>query len=173
MSVNELIAVVPPPTHPVDPGTDLLRQQVEEKLGLRLPQDIIDFSLTYGTGTFSHGQFWVFNPFSRWYYSNIEEVCRLFRKLRRDEGPGRFPYNFHPERPGLLSWGSESNGHEMFWLTEGEPNAWPIILYDRVSFERWDLSVTTFLAKFFKCEISCILLGEDTQRRLHPEFDPG
>ncbi|WP_395297011.1 hypothetical protein ACF9IK_28910 [Kitasatospora hibisci] len=48
------------------------------------------------------------------------------------------PYPVHPEPGGLLSWGSNLNADQFFWLTEGkDPDAWPVVAFYR-SLEEWD-----------------------------------
>ncbi|MFJ5123439.1 hypothetical protein [Kitasatospora sp. NPDC088548] len=48
------------------------------------------------------------------------------------------PYPVHPERGGILSWGSNLNADQFFWLTEGEdPDSWPVVAFYR-SLEEWD-----------------------------------
>ncbi len=44
------------------------------------------------------------------------------------------------------------------WLTKGEADHWPIILkrHDDV-YEEWKMSLTSFLAKAFRNEITCII----------------
>jgi hypothetical protein len=47
----------------------------------------------------------------------------------------------------------------MFWLTEGEPDNWPTVVMSRHdgAFERWNMPMTSFLAKIIKGEIACIV----------------
>ncbi|MFC9329529.1 hypothetical protein [Kitasatospora sp. NPDC057015] len=48
------------------------------------------------------------------------------------------PYPVHPEPGGLLSWGSNLNADQFFWLTEGDdPDAWPVVAFYR-SLGEWD-----------------------------------
>jgi len=173
MAIEDLTNIVAPPSDPVDAGPESRLSAVEEKLGLTLPQDIIDFGLTYGTGSFASNQFMVLNPFAPWYVGNVQEVCGLYHGLQRDEGDKFIPYAVHPDRPGLFPWGAEDNGHQMFWLTEGNADKWPILLFNRDSseFERWDMPVTTFLGKVFRLELACVLWSDETQRMLRREFE--
>ena len=45
------------------------------------------------------------------------------------------PYPVYPEPDGILPRGTSANGHEMFWLTTGEPINWGIVFRDRSSIE--------------------------------------
>ena len=173
MSLNELTTLVEPPNDPVDAGPLELRKEAEAKLGLSLPQDIIDFATTYGSGTFSDEQFWILNPFASWYMDNVQQICRIYSEMKRDEGDHYVPYDVYPIQPGLLPWGSDANGHQMFWLTAGEPDAWPILLFNRDTsqFEEWRMPVTTFLSRIFDGTLQCNLWSEDSQSGLRHVFE--
>lgn len=173
MSVTALKAIVEPPANPVDVGPIQVRVDIEEKLGLTLPQDFIDFNFEYGSGTFSHEQFWLLNPFANWYMDNVEQVCHLYTKMKSDEGDEYIPYEIFPQQPGLFPWGAESNGHQMFWLMKGASDEWPIILFNRDSghFQELEMPVTTFLCKIFEGTLQCILWTRETQESLVPIFE--
>src|SRR5262249_51967375 len=84
-----------------------------------------------------------------------EEVARSFRKVKDEQHS--IPYEIHPVRPGLLVLGSMGGGAWLHWLTDGKPEAWPLILQTyKKEWERLDMSVTTFLAKSFSCELDCV-----------------
>jgi hypothetical protein len=54
----------------------------------------------------------------------------------------------------LLPWGTDENGNTLHWLTEGVPNDWPVIAESHDGeIERFDMSMTTFLAKALTREI--------------------
>ena len=173
MSVAELTSVVPPPARPIETGSPELRQSIEDSIGLRLPQDFIDLATTYGSGMFSDGQFWFLNPFAPWYRNDVDRTCSIFLKLKATEGDDFIPYDIYPTQPGLFPWGAETNGNSMFWLTTGESDSWPIVLYDRDmgEFEELRMPVSTFLSKLFTCELKCSLCAEDTQQRLCREYE--
>lgn len=52
MPIEELIAVVQPPIHPVETGDFAKWEAVQRALGLSLPSDFRDFGIRYGTGCF-------------------------------------------------------------------------------------------------------------------------
>ena len=58
--------------------------------------------------------------------------------------------------PGLLAVGSDDNGRFIFWLTEGEPDDWPILVWplDR-HFVRIEKSLTEFLYQLFSGALDC------------------
>jgi hypothetical protein len=123
-----------------------------------LPKEIVDFGKRYGTGMFGDNVE-VFNPFSSKYLQHVETFRDCYCDLKRTEGDEFIPYAIYPQNPGLLVCGSDVNGHSMFWLTEGPPDEWPLVLMSRHdnSFERLEMSLTTFLAKVFSGAIDCVL----------------
>jgi hypothetical protein len=87
---------------------------------------------------------------------------KYFRDLKRAEGDQFIPYDIYPKSPGLLVWGSDVNGHMMFWLTEGQPEKWPLVLMTvDGQFEQLQMSTTTFLARVFSGAMECILWDKE------------
>jgi hypothetical protein len=161
MAVSELVAVVPPPENPTEAGPPEEWPGIESAIGIPLPLDVRDFGLRYGSGMFAD-TVEAYNPFSAKYLEIISQVSDCYRDLKCAEGDKFIPYRIYPDKPGLLVWGSDVNGHMMFWLTEGEPSRWPLILMTvDGQFERWDMPMTTFLASIFQGKMSCILWDEE------------
>jgi hypothetical protein len=158
MAIQELIAVVPPPSAPVDAGPVERINEVEKAVGIHLPDDLYQFSLCYGSGRFA-GEIEVFNPFSKKYLESVNMVAECYRGLKQAEGDNFIPYDIFPKSPGLLPWGDTMNGHVMFWLTEGEPKKWPTVLLrtGEMEFETLQMQMTTFLTKVFKGPMPCVL----------------
>ena len=154
MAIEELIAVIPPPSRPVCAvPTDSCRQ-VEQALGMSLPDDLFAIAKTYGSGAFIDGEIGFLNPFDSDYTTGIERNA-INSRCFKDWFPD-YPFASYPDVPGLLAWGHDSNGHSLFYLTEGDPSDWPVVLVpheyeDR--FDRWEMPLTTFLAKAFSNEI--------------------
>jgi hypothetical protein len=95
--------------------------------------------------------------------------------LKEWEGNKQVPFDFHPTNPGLLPIGGDENGNGIFWLTEGKPTAWPCIVGEARGkrWERFDLSLTTFLAKILKKQIECrIWPGSFPGRKDRLSFQP-
>src|SRR5947209_15882365 len=159
MAVEELIAIVPPPAQPIDAGTPVQWAAVEQKLGTRLPADFRAFIQHYGSGAFNDpGRLIISirNPFA----PNFDQLARLDRErllnAKRAVGNEEFPFEIFPSSPGLLQWGHDIDGWMLLWLTEGNPDRWPVLVcppgpYD---FERIDLLMTSFLAKAFARELT-------------------
>lgn len=157
MAVDELVIVVHPPANPIDPGSEVLRADVERRLGQSLPRDIYDYVSRYGTGIFSD-TLTIHNPFSPDYFEVLSEVSKCYQDLKEAEGDAVIPYKIYPASPGLLVCASEVNGGMLFWLTEGAPDEWPLILMTvDFQFERRNMSLTTFLAQVFNGQTGCVL----------------
>jgi len=156
MSIHELIRVVAPPATPIAPGGEQELQAAISKCGLRLPADLFDIAATYGSGEFYNGAIEVYNPFTDRYKARVEgELDRLREGLQRG---AEFPYGVHPVSPGLFPWGADDNDNAMFWLTEGSPEHWPVVVKTAEDqFEKWEMAVTTFLAQALTNRIKSIL----------------
>lgn len=132
MSIAKLKKLVPPPKSPVDNGHGQDWAKIEKHLGTKLPQDYKDFIAAYGSGTFA--QFYrVLNPFAKAAPMRLadqakEQSSRM--KQIHEEEPDFVPFDAFPKSPGLLVWGNDDNGNDYFWLTEGEPDAWPVVAFD-------------------------------------------
>jgi hypothetical protein len=79
-----------------------------------------------------------------------------------------YPYGAFPPTPGLILWADDDNGCMLFWLTEGDPDRWPILVTppDGYSWERFELPMTAFLARAFSRQLHCVLWQQ-------PEFFSG
>ena len=156
MAIEDLVKVVPPPSNPLDAGSVAARAVIEGRLGFALPNDLYDFVSRYGTGAFSD-TLTIHNPFAPNYFEVLDEVSTCYRELKRSEGDTVIPYHVYPASPGLLLCGSEVNGHIIFWLTEGQPDQWPLILMAvDFQFERRDVSLTAFLAQVQSGQTGCV-----------------
>jgi hypothetical protein len=160
MALAELIEEVPAPEQPLEikPLEHLLA--IQASLGLVFPSDYAQFCSTFGSGEFA-GTIQVFNAFADNYQNLIKCLCEIYSDQKSELGNNEFPYAVYPSKPGLFPWGTEASGGTYFWLTEGNPNHWPTIIEDESSWERWNMPMTTFLAKFFKREIEPRLLGKE------------
>lgn len=163
MAIGELLAVVPSTVSTPDVGCDKRWRTVQRAAGIALPGDYRDFALAYGSGHFEDpGRLMVrvMNPFDVAYLSELRRCCAELRddRLALPEKP-KIPYGVFPHRPGWLPWGGDVDGSLLCWLTEGEPDDWPIILLtpERTGFQQLPMSMTTFLALAFTRQIRTIL----------------
>jgi len=149
VTIERLMAVVPPPVAPFEAFHGGAWDLIEAELGTPLPQDYKDFVRLYGCGEFM--EFLTIHvPRSRSQYVRLEAeayaVARLAGELADDELP--FPYPFWPTPGGLLACGKTDNGDNLFWLTRGSPDDWTVVVWGRGSgeFEAFDCGLTDFLA---------------------------
>ena len=148
-TVDDLIALSPPPEGPVDAGSPNQWEDIERELGTVLPADYKLITNVYGTGCFN-GLFFLFNAFSGADGTNLFRQAGVPDCLSRDEEFGsvypigssaeqyesirviypdlRLPA-LYPEPGGLLPLGLTTNGGYAFWLTGGPPEEWPLALY--------------------------------------------
>lgn len=166
MSIEQLKGLVPAPPDPKYTGDEDKWKQAESKLKIALPKDYKAFVDTYGSGELANF-IYVFTPFTKSEHMNlVQRVASdgdVFRELKENEGDEEVPFQIYPESPGLLSWGSDGNGNFLFWLTEGEPDRWPVIVAaGRDSeFERFDIPMTEFLFKALTRNLNCGIWPED------------
>ncbi|MDA2804397.1 hypothetical protein [Nocardiopsis suaedae] len=80
---------------------------------------------------------------------------------------GLIPIPFHPGRPGLVAWGEDLGGANIYWLTEGEPYEWPVVVdYRDDIWERHDMSACEFLVEAVTGRLdSNIIKGEYVAQR--------
>ena len=152
MSIQDLTSSVVPPSSPVD-SDDSTWVSAQRRLNLQLPDDLREFGTSFGTGEFvvESIRIEVFNPLSKNYMATVEEHLAILAGNKGDDGPKRFPYELHPDRPGLLPWGSDIDGNELVWLTDGDVNEWPIVIRSEDGdFEEFGGPLTTFLASVFQ-----------------------
>src|SRR5688500_7171138 len=96
MSINELKQVIPHPLNPVEASRNWV--EVEEKLGLKLPQDYKDFINLDGTGIIGNGIL-IYNPFSlNQYFNPIFQASRTLSALHnmKDNDPEIYDYPYLP-----------------------------------------------------------------------------
>lgn len=148
-SLRALCDLVPPPVNPVAAQGDW--EQVEVKLGVRLPGDYKQLISMYGMGVF--GDIFLNTPFSRYFSTGLLTA--------------------HPDTRGLLQWASTGNGDQIFWLTSpvGDPDAWPTVIDYRHSEgdSRFELTCTGFLHAYFSSQLAIAEFGPAPDV---PWFDP-
>lgn len=159
MAIEELLAVVPPPKKPLEAGDPTAWGGIEDQVGTKLPTDLREFGLRYGTGRFADIDrlFMVSNPFQRDYVQTIRQVCDL-RRSSRIACNTTGPYEFFPQSPGLLPWGGDDNGYGLFWLTQGAPDEWPTVIKEPESekYQLFNMSMSSFLTKSITREITSL-----------------
>jgi hypothetical protein len=166
MSIENLVKIVPPPAAPDEPFSGPWGP-LERDLGTPLPQDYKDFCRVYGSGHFMNSLN-IYTPGTWSPHVRLQQQVHAIRKyevdpllgdMRADEAP---PYAFWPEPEGLIVCGGTDWGDHVFWLPNGPPDKWGIVVAARGlwRFEAFDGDLTNFLTR--------VAIGE-----LEPQDFPG
>lgn len=130
MSTKALSGLVPPPVCPNEVCSLELLERVQTDLGLTLPCDYVEFIRLYGSGCFARF-YWVFIPFSVNKHLSllpqVENLSAIETEFKSKWGDANVPYDVYPKNPGILPWACDDNGNYYYWLTEGDPDQWPIV----------------------------------------------
>src|SRR5580698_10276206 len=98
---------------------------------MKLPADYKSFVKTYGSGLFA-GFIRIFNPWDSSPYMSLllsaTSVSDMYRQMKGSEGESDLPFPLYPEKCGLLPCGNDENGNYIFWLTQGVPSKWSIVV---------------------------------------------
>lgn len=128
--LEALRLLVPPPETPyLGDGT---WERLFDELGTQLPAEYVTLTDCYGAGCWSNWLRFV-TPLStgaRRFTSYASEVLDGYRSLR-EEFPEDFPLPVWPESGGFLPFANSIDGDELGWMTEGNPDEWPLIVYPR------------------------------------------
>jgi hypothetical protein len=146
MSIEALKSLIAPPQVPIQNDGDW--DAAEQDIGFRFPADFKELIGTYGTGEF-FGKIAIENPLRPWGRDGIRERLKSYRELRE---ACEYTFPLYPESPGLLPWGSDSNGHLYCWYTDGSCDDWPIVQlfhgYEDDALEIVPGPITRFLVDF-------------------------
>ena len=147
MTIERLTAAVPPPAAP----SQAFRgpwEPVEARIGCELPPDYKDFVRLYGGGLFFDDLVMInvagaASPGAR-LESQVPLICSTFTAF----GDDRLAYRLWPASDGLIPFGVTIDGDYIFWLPEGEPASWRVVVWGRglQTFELFDCDMTDFLA---------------------------
>ncbi|MET8953378.1 SMI1/KNR4 family protein [Streptomyces sp. NPDC004393] len=147
-SLDELQALLGEPPHRQVNTDDW--DEAEAYIGSALPADFKKFLDAYGGGVIS-GELVVFHPrgpgrlLERMHRTHEMFTERRDRALSHGEAE-KFPYAFHPEPGGLISWGYDHSGDEHFFLPSAPgPDRWKIVtMVHEEGWETFDGSFSSF-----------------------------
>ncbi len=165
MAYKELISLLPPPVEVFNGGSVEEWRRFQDYLGILLPTDYRKFVTTYGSGTIDNF-LWVLNPFTRNDNLNLflqtKVICEAYVTSKK-KFPEDFPHEVYPKQGGLLPWAVTDNGDELYWITQGEPESWPIVIYEtRSPFHViYNISITDFIYKLVSRELTCPIFPDD------------
>jgi len=168
-ALERLADLLPPPASPTAAVGDFAA--IEADLGTPLPHDYKELVRRYGYGCFCE-LLHLWSPF----FAECTMMSQARGALEADRQLARFspkavPFAVFPAPEGALPWARSDNGDVAYWLTWGEPDAWPVALWNPRSGDRYDLvehGAAAFLAQW---------IGGETKLALFPEpevrsFDP-
>jgi hypothetical protein len=169
MAIEELLALVPPPAKPIDGTGDWTVSETE--FGIVFPVDFKELIRRYGTGCF-YGSLGVANPLKKWGRDLIRDDLSRYRELSE---ACEYNLKLFPEKPGLLPWGSDSNGHLYCYWTQGPSDSWSLVQvfhgYEQ-EIEPVPGPITRFLVKFLRNEYPNMLGGNSFSHE-HYHFEQG
>jgi hypothetical protein len=174
--LDRLTQLLPPPADPVEPGRPDGWAAVERSLGTALPGDFKAFTQQYGSGTV--GDFlYLFNPFAAGQDGNLvaekDRVLAAYRQTRA-RFPDRLALPPFPEPGGVLPLGRTDNGDELYWVTDGDPDHWPVaLLASRAALQELHaMPVTGFLTALAANQLTSRILPADVLDRPRHRFTP-
>ena len=156
MAIEELVSLIPPPSAPIDGEGDW--GCAENELGLVFPSDFKQLISRYGTGEF-YGSMYIANPLMPWGRDQIRGDLERYRELSE---ACEMSLQLFPDRPGLLPWGNDSNGHLYCWWTDGPQDSWRVVQlfhgYEN-EIESVPGPITSFLVQFMSNKYEDMLGG--------------
>ncbi len=172
MSIESLIAVLPPPARPYDASGDF--SIVEESLETGLPDDYKAFVRSYGYGKVCDF-ISIHNPFSSNEYVNLINGLDIFKRELNYLGSkhdSERRYDSFPAIPGLLPFAGTDNGDTLFWLVDGNPNDWRTVIGEARApiYEEYELSFSELLAAYVSDNLNSKII--DSLDDLTKEFVP-
>lgn len=128
--LEALSLLVPPPEVPYLGGGRW--EDLFERLGTQLPTEYVALMDRYGAGYWSQ---WLrfYTPLrtnDRGFAYHATQVLDGYRSLRA-EFPQYNPLPVWPEPGGFLPFANSIDGDQIGWLTEGDPDRWPLIVSPR------------------------------------------
>lgn len=165
----DLTTIVPPPGRPQFNGRPEDWGTVERTLGMELPDDYKSLVNVYGTGSFFEFLYPLtpFAPLDTALNILSRDTFRLlsaYEEGRKEYPQFSPPFRAYPHKPGLFPWATTINGNTLFWLKDGAPNQWTVVVCDSKFSERHDhfmLCATDFLAQLALGKIESNVFPDD------------
>ena len=159
MALDKLEFIVSPPKSPIESLDASVWDSVVDRLGLKLPQQLRQFCVTYGSGAIVGDEttyLCILNPFSPTYFQTIEFECQRLRDAKHSGGEDAVPFGIYPEMGGLLPLGSDDCGTRLCWKTETITATWPVVVlwdWGLTGFRETQQSLLNFLVRLLSREI--------------------
>jgi hypothetical protein len=174
--LERLRQLLPPPADPVEPGRPDGWAAVEAAIGTQLPSDFKAFTEQYGSGMVDDFLY-LFNPFASGKDGNLlvekDRVLAAYRQSRA-RFPDRLPLPPFPEEGGVLPLGRTENGDELYWVTQRDPDDWPVALLESRAalLEVHPMPVTGLLVALAANQLTSRVLPDDILGRPSHQFTP-
>lgn len=165
--IDELVAVVPPPSTPNVRMTQADWMQIFTHMGTRLPGDFAAAYERYGEGHFfshSHKSSAYLSlcagTMSMQYLNFVPRRLSDLR-VQKEKRPKSVPLPLYWEPGGLLPWATAGNQIDLCWQVRGElVDNWHVVVLRAAQGEHqvFEMSAMQFLARVITGKISCPLL---------------
>jgi hypothetical protein len=136
---------------------------------MTLPADFKRLINTYGVGSFLNF-IYPLSPFAPFDAAiNLLSGSTLQRLRAYRSGQDEFPqysppFPAYPHKFGLFPWAITINGDTLFWLRQGTPDKWPVIICNSKFteiYDRFDCTATEFLCRLFTGKIESEVFADD------------
>lgn len=129
-ALDELVVLVPPPKRLL--LGEWSWDQLYQVVGTRLPRDYEALLSLYGAGHWAEDWIGFYDPLdpTEGVAHHAQRWADDYRELR-EEFPQYNPLTAYPEPGGLLVCAATMDGDGVGWLTQGEPDDWPVIVWPR------------------------------------------
>jgi len=150
MSINNLLAVLPPPTTPNEVGAGKQWPMID---GMFFPSDYVEFINVYGSGRIADFLV-VFNPFSQNVDINFFDQLRFVVGDFNDLVVSDSDYcncPLYPVENGLIPVGVTDNGDYIFWVVTSKQNS-----------DEWQVAIIASRSpevEYFKDNLTSVLEG--------------
>jgi hypothetical protein len=169
-SLSRLIGAIPPPQHPLETTGHVSLLHFTDGQQVVFPPDYLRLIDAYGSGDFTSDERYgegtigdilhLRNACAPGYQTCLMQESSFLREYKESEGDRYVPYAVYPDKPGILPWGGADFRLSYFWLTEGKPEQWPVLLmHDLEIWTRFDMPMTVFLEQLLFGEINCSCIG--------------
>ncbi|TDC58810.1 hypothetical protein E1200_32940 [Actinomadura sp. GC306] len=139
------------------------------RLGMRLPRDYMELCRRYPL--LDVDEFLgIFHPVENsegenlvtWAEDILGAAAELIEKFPTLD---LVPFPLYPAEGGLFPWGVTDNSDHLFWRTEGDPDAWTVVVaehsYGKGAWWEFNGSLTDFVAGLMTRKFTCPVLTDD------------
>lgn len=129
-----------------------------ESLKLLIPNGLLQFALTYGSGFFVGDlttELQIYNPLDPNYLQSIEFDRRRLLDAKKAAGDEAVPFAIYPEDGGLLPLGRDDSGTKICWKTRVDRSWDVVVLWDwgPNGFQILPVPLMDFLFQLFSREL--------------------